>query len=703
MKSRLTRDDLEFLCSVRGTNIRRYGTGIEVHRVDITPEEKEMILDFRADKARKEIEDPEYDNLYSQPETSPQKAQKGKKWALLEKLSEQYSEDELKALSKGYGLSAPVDYENIVKVGKVGKHKIGVFTDTHIGSKYTNSQYIIDALKKFEEEGCEMILHAGDVVEGVSSRPGHAFECSHYGFDAQYKEAVRVFSHTNLDMYFVEGNHSAWVKNSVGADMGLHLDGALDNMHYLGHDMATMKVGSAEIMLWHGIDGSCFTEGTEILTEEHGWIDFKDLTLDMHVATMSKSDHIFEWQKPTEITNEFYSGDVYSFKSRCFDLTVTPNHGMWVKYNQSINNPRHITEYPQKSHIKYDLNWKRMDAKEVHDTWRKQKWVLPNTSNGYIQTDFTESISVARIEPKNKGMIGRMNHVGTIDIKTIASIIGWYVTEGHAEDKFVTISQYKAANPENYEIIKNVVDKLPISKTYSEKSIVLHGIEISKFLVDNCGNGSRDKSIPAFIKNNSMDVLEVVFEALIRGDGHTKNRDNIESAYYSSNSKRLLDDVAEIALKLGYYVTYTKKKGECKAINVSKIQSNPSTTNKPTISNYEGKIYCCSVPNGLIYVRRNGRCLFTHNSYASSYRVQKIIESLQGGTKPNILICGHTHKSLYLFERNIHAISAGCMQFQTPFMRGKKLSAHTGYWIIEFEERSGEVLSFTQTFYPLYK
>ena len=91
------------------------------------------------------------------------------------------------------------------------------------------------------------------------------------------------------------------------------------------------------------------------------------------------------------------------------------------------------------------------------------------------------------------------------------------------------------------------------------------------------------------------------------------------------------------------------------------------------------------------------------NSYALSYRLQKIIESFQGGTKPNILICGHTHKSIYIFERNVHAISAGCMQFQTPFMRGKKIAAHTGYWIIEFEERAGEVLKLTQTFYPLYK
>lgn len=90
------------------------------------------------------------------------------------------------------------------------------------------------------------------------------------------------------------------------------------------------------------------------------------------------------------------------------------------------------------------------------------------------------------------------------------------------------------------------------------------------------------------------------------------------------------------------------------------------------------------------------------SSYATSYRMQKIIESLSGGEKPNILLAAHTHKFCYIFDRNIHAVSTGCMQKQTMYMRGKKLAAHVGFQIIEFEVSKGQVCNFVVRNYPFY-
>lgn len=90
------------------------------------------------------------------------------------------------------------------------------------------------------------------------------------------------------------------------------------------------------------------------------------------------------------------------------------------------------------------------------------------------------------------------------------------------------------------------------------------------------------------------------------------------------------------------------------------------------------------------------------SSYATSYRLQKIIESLSGGTKPNILVAGHTHKHGYFFERNIHVISAGSIQLQTPWMRGKRYPAHPGFWIVEAVVRGASVSRLTTTWYPFY-
>lgn len=70
-------------------------------------------------------------------------------------------------------------------------------------------------------------------------------------------------------------------------------------------------------------------------------------------------------------------------------------------------------------------------------------------------------------------------------------------------------------------------------------------------------------------------------------------------------------------------------------------------------------------------------------AYAQSYKLQKLIESFTGGDKPNVVFEGHYHKALYMFTRNVHGFESGTLCGQTPFMRGKKIPAHMGFWAVE--------------------
>lgn len=90
------------------------------------------------------------------------------------------------------------------------------------------------------------------------------------------------------------------------------------------------------------------------------------------------------------------------------------------------------------------------------------------------------------------------------------------------------------------------------------------------------------------------------------------------------------------------------------------------------------------------------------NSYAVSYRLQKLCEAITGGEKPNILLAGHVHKFCYIFERNIHAISVPSMQMQTNFMRGRKLAAHTGFLELEFDVLDSSIRNLSVKFFPFY-
>lgn len=72
------------------------------------------------------------------------------------------------------------------------------------------------------------------------------------------------------------------------------------------------------------------------------------------------------------------------------------------------------------------------------------------------------------------------------------------------------------------------------------------------------------------------------------------------------------------------------------------------------------------------------------SAYALSYKPQKIIESLEGGTKPDLLGIGHFHKAEMMPSyRNVCGVQAGTFERQTPFMARGGLAAHVGGWIIE--------------------
>lgn len=78
------------------------------------------------------------------------------------------------------------------------------------------------------------------------------------------------------------------------------------------------------------------------------------------------------------------------------------------------------------------------------------------------------------------------------------------------------------------------------------------------------------------------------------------------------------------------------------------------------------------------------------SSYAISYRPQKIVESLEGGTKPDLLAIGHYHKAEFIPSyRNVVILQAGTLQKQTPFMARQGLAAHVGGWIIDVTRGDG--------------
>lgn len=92
------------------------------------------------------------------------------------------------------------------------------------------------------------------------------------------------------------------------------------------------------------------------------------------------------------------------------------------------------------------------------------------------------------------------------------------------------------------------------------------------------------------------------------------------------------------------------------------------------------------------------------SSYATSYKIQKIVESMEPDSKPNILAVGHYHKFGDFTPRNVQSFLTGAFQSQTPFTRGKGLSVEMGAWIIDAEvDKRGTVVELVTRKITFYK
>jgi predicted phosphodiesterase len=90
---------------------------------------------------------------------------------------------------------------------------------------------------------------------------------------------------------------------------------------------------------------------------------------------------------------------------------------------------------------------------------------------------------------------------------------------------------------------------------------------------------------------------------------------------------------------------------------------------------------------------------------AISYKLQKFVEKIGAGQKPQIYILGHYHAVLYMFYRNIHCFMPGCWQKPNNFSVRRGLPNMLGGWIVELEvadDKFSTITRITPRFVPYY-
>jgi PHP family Zn ribbon phosphoesterase len=363
---------------------------------------------------------------------------------------------------------------------------------------------------------------------------------------------------------------------------------------------------------------SCYDEKTEVLTE-NGWKKFSDVAYSDKICTLNIKTDSIEFQMPQRISNWIYKGKMYKLRTKRVDLLVTPNHKL-------LYSPCDFR------------NRKPYSLKDAEKLFNKSKILK---KDGIWIGENPEYFTLPKVKMRHGSRYYsgfRNKKESSLLIKPWLKFFGFWLAEGWTtggKDGDYNVCVYN--NDKNLlNEMKKLLEGLGF-KPYQRGNVVrVRDFQFFHYLKQ-FGKCS-DKFIPSNIKSLSKELLEILFQYYIKGDGHVYGRSG-KGLSATTTSIRLRDDLQEIALKMGisaYYKLDQKKGTPFSSPCMKKIykQRNDSWViyfirhNKPIILpstikkhnytekwvDYEGWVFCVTVPNHVIYVRRNGIPLWCGNS-----------------------------------------------------------------------------------------
>ena len=351
---------------------------------------------------------------------------------------------------------------------------------------------------------------------------------------------------------------------------------------------------------------NCYSDDTEILTE-NGWKFFKDLSNGERVLTLNSDTGEMEYHVPTEY-HKFYVDDyLYNFHPNGFDLMVTGDHNM-VTRTSKINKIQKIK------------------ARDIYENSEKYYYYETLKCGFEIDSKIEDDIII----PSVTDSLGRSmdnNHQNgkerSIKAEDWFSFLGWYISEGCCfktpSNYTIVISQYERVNKENCEEIKNLIKRMGFNYYATKTDIKIHSKQLYMFLTELFPEkGASNKHIPRKYMSYSKACLMELYRSLMAGDG------NSDGTRYNTSSKTLANDFSELLIKIGKCGNIVKEENADHRImyrvNICKLV-NPSFGDMYTKKlycdkvRYEGYVYDITVPNHIIYVRRNGKGCWGSNCY----------------------------------------------------------------------------------------
>jgi len=138
--------------------------------------------------------------------------------------------------------------------------KIGIVSDTHIGSNCQQITLLHEAYNIMNKQGVKKVFHAGDMIEGNGKLfRGQIYEMFLHGADSMINYTIRNYPKIKgMTTYVIGGSHDYSFYRDEGTDVLDAISKQRDDLKYIGMFGAFVKFGKISIYVMHGSGGVAY-------------------------------------------------------------------------------------------------------------------------------------------------------------------------------------------------------------------------------------------------------------------------------------------------------------------------------------------------------------------------------------------------------------------------------------------------------------
>jgi len=129
--------------------------------------------------------------------------------------------------------------------------RIGLISDTHLNSRVTDYSALEEAISELNKT-VDVVLHAGDLTDGIHVYPGQEAEQVTQSVDEVIKATTGYLNRLEIPIYLISGNHDLSYQKAVGLDVVAQVVSQCGaNIHYLGHFSGNISLQGLKFRLLH--------------------------------------------------------------------------------------------------------------------------------------------------------------------------------------------------------------------------------------------------------------------------------------------------------------------------------------------------------------------------------------------------------------------------------------------------------------------